>query len=239
MLPGFAKRPRRTLTRSPRAVPWESALPWALVRIIHSAAAVPARDDRGRGSACAKAVDGSTSRGLGTSVTAKIPKACAGSGAGKRRGGQPDGVSRMRSKPRTPRPNRRAASASPLRTNYPIRPQLRRRVVTQQEFFRRCPCATGQGAMNHRCSRAAARRVTAVPPVVRRFAGCSIGNASGSCAALSRAAVHARRSPRPPGRGLVQRNTTQPGQHHDRRHPGDPSYRLRRSAVAGRALQAP
>jgi hypothetical protein len=33
-------------------------------------------DDRGRAFACAKAVDASTNRGVGISVTAKIPNAC-------------------------------------------------------------------------------------------------------------------------------------------------------------------
>ncbi len=77
LVPGLDKRPRRTFARSPRAVPWEKTLPWAAVMISQSAAAVPVRDDRGRGSACAKAVDASTSRGVGTSVTARIPNACA------------------------------------------------------------------------------------------------------------------------------------------------------------------
>src|SRR5271170_4259675 len=40
----FDKRPRRTLARSPRAVPWENELPWAVVMISQTVVA----DDRGR-----------------------------------------------------------------------------------------------------------------------------------------------------------------------------------------------
>src|SRR5476649_2539412 len=69
---GFDKRPRRTLARSPRAVPCESALPWAVVMISQTAVA----DDCGRASACAKAVDANTNRGVGISITAKTPNAC-------------------------------------------------------------------------------------------------------------------------------------------------------------------
>jgi len=68
----FDKCPRRTFARSPRAVPWENTLPWAVVMI--SQTVVP--DDRGCASVCAKAVDASTSRSVGTSITAKTPNAC-------------------------------------------------------------------------------------------------------------------------------------------------------------------
>ena len=75
----------------------------------------PVRDDRGRGSACAKAVDASTSRGVGISVTARTPNACGWSGAGRRRGGRPNGARTRRSKPSMPRHERarrqRAASS--------------------------------------------------------------------------------------------------------------------------------
>ena len=47
------------MARSPRAVPWEKQLPWASVMIVRTAAA-----DLGRGFACAKGVDKSTSRFL-------------------------------------------------------------------------------------------------------------------------------------------------------------------------------
>ena len=100
------------MTRSPRAVPWEIALPWAVVMISQAAAAGPVRDDRGRGFVCAKAVAARTSRGVGTSVTARTPNACAWSDAGWRRGGRPNGVSTMRPKPRTPTSNVRAGDAS-------------------------------------------------------------------------------------------------------------------------------
>lgn len=139
------------MTRSPRAVPWEIALPWAVVIISQTAGAVPVRDDRGRGSACAKAVAGSTSRGVGTSVTARTPNACAWSGAGWRRGGRPNGVRMMPPKPRTPRSNVRAVGVLPLRRKHRTPPRLRWRVVTQQKLFCRrcrCPSASDPGVMN-------------------------------------------------------------------------------------------
>ena len=146
----FDKRPRRTLTRSPQAVPREITLPWTALMISQNAAAV-LHDDRGRGSACAKAVDATTSRGVGISVTARTPNACAWSDAGWRRVGRPDCVRTMRPKSRTPRSNVRAGVACHLRRKHRRSPRLRRRVVTQQKFCcRRCrrPCVTGQGAMN-------------------------------------------------------------------------------------------
>ena len=107
------------------------------------------RDDRGRGSACAKAVAAATSRCVGTSVTARTPNACVWSAAGRRRGGRPGGARTTRPKPSMPRRNVRAVSAPPPRRNHRRSPKLRRRVVTQQKFFRRLLCATGPGALNH------------------------------------------------------------------------------------------
>jgi hypothetical protein len=145
----------------------------------------------------------------------------------------------MRLKPSTPRPNVRAVSASPLRHKRRSRLRLRRRVVTQQTFFRRLPCATGQGAMNHPRSRAAARRATAAPLAVRPLAGCSIVNASGDAVALSKAAAHARRSTRPHARGGPDSNPTPPTRCRHGRHPRDQAHRPRRSAVDRLAQQAP
>src|SRR5208337_389597 len=110
---GFDKRPRRTFARFPRAVPWENALPWAIVMIGQIAVA----DDRERASACAKAVDASINHGVGTSATARIPNACVWSGAGKRRSGKPNGVRTMPPKPSMPRQNVRAVSAPTRRHN--------------------------------------------------------------------------------------------------------------------------
>jgi hypothetical protein len=93
------------------------------------------RDDCGPGSACAKAVDKNTCRGVGTSVTARIPIASVRSGAGRRPSARPAGARTKRSKPNTPRTNVSAASAPPLRRNPPRHLLLRRRVVTQQNFF--------------------------------------------------------------------------------------------------------
>ena len=161
----FDKRPRRTLARSPRAVPWENALPWAIVMISQTVVA----DDHGRASACAKAVDASTNRGVGISITAKIPNACGWCGVGRRRSGRPNGARTRPPNPSMPRPNVRAVSASLLhhKRRSPLR--LRQSVVTQQKFFRRLPCATGRGAMSPFRSRAATRRATAAPRAVRPF----------------------------------------------------------------------
>jgi hypothetical protein len=126
-----------------------ATLPWAAVMVIHSAATVPVRDGRGRGSACAKAVGTSTSRGVGTSVTARTPTVGGWSGAGKRRGGRRDDARTMPPKPSTPRRRLRAVSVPQLRHKHRRIPQLRLRVVTQQKFCCRRPCATGRGAMNH------------------------------------------------------------------------------------------
>jgi hypothetical protein len=164
---GFDKRPRRTLARSPRAVPWENELPWAVVMISQTAVA----DDRGRAFACAKAVDASTNRGVGISITAKIPNACGWCGVGRRRSGRPSGVRTRPSNHGMPRPNACAVSVSLLRHKRRSRLRLRQRVVTQQKFFRRLPCVIGRGAMSRFRSRAATRHATAAPRVVRPFAG--------------------------------------------------------------------
>ena len=210
LLAGVEKRPRRTFARFPRAVPWENALPWAALIISQSATAVPVRDDRGRGFACAKAVDKSINRDARTSVTAKSPNACVCCGAGRRRGGRPNGARTRRSKPSRPRPNVRAVSACHLHPKLQRHLRLRRRVVTQQKLFHRLLCATGRGAMSRLGSRAATRRATAAPPAARPFAGCWIANTSGSAVVLSRAAAHVSRSTRPPARGVAESHPTPP-----------------------------
>ena len=201
----FDKRPRRTFARSPRAVPWENALPWAIVMISQTAVA----DDRG-------------------------PRVCLRKGCGRkyqpRRWNQrycqdPECLRLVRrwqaAKRQAKRRQDEAAKAQHAeaervrRQRVPSSPQppqaaseLRRRVVTQQKFFRPLPCATGRGAMSRLRSRAAARHATAAPPAVRPFAGSWIANASGSSVALSEAAGHASRSTRPPGRGVADSNPT-------------------------------
>ena len=221
--------------RSPRAGPWENELPWAVVMISRTAVA----DDRGCASACAKAVDASTSRGVGISITAKIPNASGWCGGGRRRSGRPSGARTRPPNHSMPRPNACAVSAPPLCHKNQSRRTLGRRVVTQQKFFRRLPCATGQGAMNHPRSRAAARRATAAPLAVRPLAGCSIVNASGDAVALSKAAAHARRSTRPHAHGGPDSNTTQPRRCRHGHRPRDQAHRPRRSAVDRLARQAP
>lgn len=179
-------------------------------------------DDRGRASACAKAVDASTSRGVGISITAETPNACGWCGVGRRRSGRPSGARTRPPNHSMPRPNACAVNASLLRHKRRSRPSLGRRVVTQQEFFRRLPCAIGRGAMSRFRSRAAARYATAVPRAVRPFAGSWIANASGSSVARSKAAAHASRSTRPPARGAANSNPTPSARRQHRRRLRDP-----------------
>ena len=141
LVPELDKRPGRTVARSPRAVPWEITLPWAPTTLNQSALAVPERDDRARGSACAKAAGASISRDVGTSVTVKIRNACVKSAAGRRRSGRPDAAWMPQPKLSTPRLNARVASEpNPHRKHQRVR-RLRRRVVTQQNFFSTPLCA--------------------------------------------------------------------------------------------------
>lgn len=227
------------MVRSPRAVPWEIALPWAAVMVMPRAAAVPVRDDRGCGSACVKAVDANTSRGVGTSVTARTPNAGGWSVAGRRRGVRPDGARTTPPKLSTPRRNVRAVSASPVRRKHRKTLRLRRRVVTQQKLFCPLPCATGRGAMNRPPRPLTNRRASAALPAARPFAGCGIVNASGGSEALSKAARHACKSTLPPARGGPDSNRTPPARRPRRRRPRDQALRPRRSAVAGLAPQTP
>ena len=59
--------------------------------------------DRGREFVCARGVDKSTSRGVGTSVIARTLNACVCCCAGRRPSGKPDAVRMKRSKSSTPR----------------------------------------------------------------------------------------------------------------------------------------
>jgi hypothetical protein len=171
------------------------------------ATTVPDRDDRGHGSACARAVDASISRNVGTSAIARMPSACAWCGAGRRRNGRQHGDRMKRSKPSTPRPSGHVVSVPQLRRNHLKLRKLRQRVVTQQEFFRRLSCAIGRDAMKRRRSQDATRHVTAATPAVRRFAGCWIANASGRCVALSEPAFNASKSIRPLAPDVAPNNT--------------------------------
>jgi len=195
-------------------------------------------DDRGRASACAKAVDASTNRGVGISITARIPNACGWCGVGRRRSGRPSGARMRPPNQSMPRPNACAVSASLLRPKRRSRLRLRRRVVTQQEFFRRLRCATGRGAMSRLRSRAAARHATAARPAVRPFARSWIANASGGSVARSAAGAHVSRSTRPPARDAANSNPTFSARHQHRRHLRDVAHKPRRSAVDSLARQA-
>jgi hypothetical protein len=86
-----------------------------------------------------------------------------------------------------------------------------------KSFFR-CVCAPGRGAMNHPESRSVTRRVTAAQLAVRRCAGCSTANASGSGVALSEAAASVCRSTlRPAHGGADSKVTARQQRHHGRR----------------------
>jgi hypothetical protein len=112
-----------------------------------------------------------------------------------------------RSKPNTPRPSGRAVSVAQLRRNHLKLRKLRQRVVTQQKFSRQLCCAIGRDAMMRRRSRDATRHVTAATPVVRRFAGCWIVNASGRGVALSERAFNASKSIKSPAPDVAPNNT--------------------------------
>jgi hypothetical protein len=116
--------------------------------LSQSAVIVPERDDRGRGSACAKAAAARTSRGAGTSVTARIPSAAVCSASGRRRSDRPADAREQRPRRSTPKHNVRAGSVPSLCRNQHRPRRMRRRVVTQQKLFRRRPAAVGQVAMN-------------------------------------------------------------------------------------------
>jgi hypothetical protein len=117
------------------------------------------RADRGHASACAKAVGAAISRGVGTSGTAKTPSACAWCGAGRQHSARPDGAKMMPLKPNMPRRNVRAASAPSLCHNHRKSLKLRRRVVTQQEFFFPLPLCDRPGC--HEPSRKSGRNQAA------------------------------------------------------------------------------
>lgn len=138
VVPGCERCPRRS-SNSPRAVPWEFTLPWNVPILRPSV--VPVRDDRGLGSACAKAVAVGISPDVGTNVTAKIQNVCGNSAVGRRPSGRPGGARTRPSKPSTPPRNGRAVSVPLLRRKLQPSPRLRRRVVTQQKFFAQPLCA--------------------------------------------------------------------------------------------------
>jgi len=91
------------------------------------------RDDRDRGSACAKAVATDTSRDAGTSVTARIRTADDCSVSGRRLSARLADGRTPQPKRSTPRRNVRAGSVPGLRRNPHRQRHLQQRVVTQQK----------------------------------------------------------------------------------------------------------
>jgi hypothetical protein len=201
--------------------------------VSHRTAAVPGRDDRGRGCACAKVVGVRTSRGVGTNVTVKTRNVGGWCGAGRRRGGRRDDARTMPPKPSTPRRNGRAVSAPLLRRKHRRTPRLWRRVVTQQKFCCRWSCVTGRGAMNLPCGRWSNGHAAVALPATRRCAGCWIGNVSGGGVARSKAAAPACASTLPHVHAAADRTTTPSRRCHHHRRRREPVPPRRRSAVAG------
>jgi hypothetical protein len=98
-----------------------SSLPWAPSTLRESTAVWPEGAIRALGPACATGAGASTSRGDGTSDTARGRKVSARSASGRRRGGRPNTTRLPRPKPGTPRPSAHAASGSSTR-NFSISP---------------------------------------------------------------------------------------------------------------------
>src|SRR5271157_1044546 len=99
----------------PELFPWETSLPWASTTLKENVAVWPEGASPARASACVKAAAASTSRGAGTSTTARSRNAGGRSVAGRRRGGRPNIAWPPRSKLGTPRQRarrERAKSAS-------------------------------------------------------------------------------------------------------------------------------
>ena len=105
------------------------------------------------------------------------------------------------------------------------------------KFFCLFFCATGPVAMNRPPSQRANRCVSAAPLVARRFAGSTIVNASGGCAALSKVVTPASVSTPPLACGSAVSNTTAATPHHPR-HRRDPILPWRRSTVCCLGPQA-
>ena len=136
------------MARPPRAFPWEKQLPWAPATLRESAAVGPERAGRAHAFACATGADAPTSRGVGTNATARIPNANGRSVAGRPRDDRPDTVRMPPSKPTTPRPRKRAASAPKKPPRSLQARRLRPRVVTQlRNFF--APLCDRPGCHEH------------------------------------------------------------------------------------------
>jgi hypothetical protein len=133
----------------PGLSPGRSRLPWATLIVMPSPAAGEGRDDRGRGFACAKAVDTATCHDAGTNAIARTLSTAANCAAGRLPAGRPNDARTRRPKPSTLKPNVRAVSVPPLCRKRPLSLKLSPRVVAQQKFFCPSPCATGQGALSH------------------------------------------------------------------------------------------
>ena len=135
----------------------------------------------------------------------------------------------------TQRARRRRATSAPQTPKPPPVTAARGHAA---KIFSPLLCATGRGAMNRPRSRWASRHVSAAGPVARPFAGCTIANASGGGAALSKAVAPANGNTPPPARGAAHNSTTAPAPGHRPRRLCDSIPRPRRSALCCRGLPA-
>jgi hypothetical protein len=117
-----------------------SNLPWATTTLKKNAVPKPERVARASEPASTKSAVASTTRDVGTSATVRTRIACERSTAGWRRGDRLNVARPTPSKPNMPRQRKRAVSRpSPCPRMFRNR-NLRRRVVTQQNFFPPPPC---------------------------------------------------------------------------------------------------
>ena len=132
----------------PELFPWELPLPWAPFTLRKDTAVCPERGDLARGSACAKGADASTSRGAGTSATARTRNACGKSAAGRRRAARRNVARTPASKPSTPRPRRSAVSEPKSAPKAVENPEVAPARGHAAENFFPSPSVIGQAATN-------------------------------------------------------------------------------------------
>ena len=172
------------LTHSPRAFPLGDEPPVGTPHVKRKAPLVrPEGGDRARGSACAKGADASTSRGAGTSATARSRNASGEVRRWQAARRQARHRQDAEVKARTPRPRnarrQRAKAASQAIENPEVTPP---RGHAAENFFP-LRSAIGQAATNPRDLAPQPGSLLLRPPAVRPFAMSGTANASGSLAA--------------------------------------------------------
>ena len=119
----------------PELFPWELPLPWAPFTVPKATAVCRERGDLAREFACAKDADASTSRGAGTSATARTRNACGKSAAGRRLAARLNVARTLASKCGMPRPRRSAGSEPKSRPRPLITPKLASAWSRSRKFF--------------------------------------------------------------------------------------------------------